>query len=184
MTFALDAANSELSLWTYKAGLLSRVAHDLCLRATECDVALERTNDALSVTVSVPVASLRVQGQVKGGQVTPLSPKDHREIEESLAGAKVLDAARFPAITYTGQGTVADGAVHIDGQLTLKDRTQPLPVRATLAEGEPLRVQGEVRFLQSTFGVKPFSALMGALKVKDEVRVSWDLRFRAAIVDA
>lgn len=181
-THVLDAATSELSLWTYKAGLLSRVAHDLCFHAEGVEATVTRSEHVISVQLSFPVAGLRVQGQVKNGQVKPLSSKDHAEIEGNLL--KVLDGARFPKIVYSGAGeATADGAT-LEGTLTIAGRERPLPLRARLeqADGES-RVQGEIRFLQSTFGIKPFSALMGALKVKDEVRVSWDLRFREAIVE-
>ena len=45
---------------------------------------------------------------------------------------------------------------------------------------EAPRVDGHVRFLQSTWGVKPYSALFGTLRVKDEVRVTWSLALAPA----
>ena len=65
----------------------------------------------------------------------------------------------------------------VGGQLTIRDKARHLPLQVTIdADGDALQVRGEVRFLQSSFGIKPYSALLGALKIKDTVRVSWALR--------
>ncbi|HBP20383.1 MAG TPA: hypothetical protein DEA08_21650 [Planctomycetes bacterium] len=173
-----DPAASTLRLWTEKEGLLSKVAHDLCLEPSEFAVRVERSGAQLeSIEVELKVSALRVQGQVKEGRVTPLSAKDHAEIERNLAGPKVLDAARHPTLTWRGSGTLAGARIRAEGQLTLCGRSADLPLSATWEEREgSLWVSGEVRFAQTRFGVTPYKALMGALKVKDEVRVSWELR--------
>lgn len=173
-----DPAASTLRLWTEKEGLLSKVAHDLCLEPSAFSVRLERSGARLeAVEVELEVGSLRVLGQVSQGQVIPLSPKDHREIERNLAGPKVLDAARFPRLRWRGAGAIEGRTIRAEGELTLRGRSAPLALSASLEEREGATwVSGEVRFAQTRFGVTPYKALLGALKVKDEVRVSWELR--------
>lgn len=175
-----DAAASTLRLWTEKEGLLSKVAHDLCLEPSEFEVRVERAGERLElIEVELPVAALRVQGQVKDGQVVPLSSKDHQEIERNLAGPKVLDAGRYPQLSWRGSGTLEGPRIRAEGELSLHGQRGSLPLTATWEEREGATwVSGEVRFAQTRFGVKPYRALMGALKVKDEVRVSWELRLR------
>lgn len=173
------AAASSISLFTFKEGLLSSVAHDLRFDATGWRAPLVRDGERLSVEVVVPVRGLRVKGQVTGGQVVPLRDKDHAEIEANLQGKHVLDAARHPDIRFTGQAMFAEGPVTVDGTLHLAGQARPLRVTATARrEGDELRVEGEVRLRQTAWGVKPYSALLGALRVQDEVRVTWSLRYR------
>ncbi|MGE0711961.1 MAG: YceI family protein [Planctomycetota bacterium] len=178
----LDPSRSELLLWTEKEGLLSRVAHDLCLAASDYTARLEEREGALEVVVRVQVASLRVRGHVRGGEVTPLSAKDHAEIERNLCSTDVLDAGRFPALEWRGQGALgAGGVVRCAGELSLRGRTAPLACEGRLLREEGLvRVEGQVSFAQTRFGIRPFRAMMGALKVKDEVRVTWRLTLAPA----
>lgn len=164
------AGACSLDVWTYKEGLLSAVAHDLRIGASELTVAASVENGRFSVRFVVPVRGLRVLGAVKGGVVSPMSEKDRLEIEKNLTTV-VLDAAKHPEVIYVGEGSVASGET--TGELTLRGTTRPLPLRLVLTEDK--RVEGEVRFSQTAFGVKPYSALLGTLKVKDEVRVSWSL---------
>jgi polyisoprenoid-binding protein YceI len=175
-----DAATSSITLFTYKEGLLSSVAHDLRFDATGWRAPLARDGDRVSVEVVVPVRGLRVRGQVTSGQVVALRDKDHAEIEGNLQGKHVLDAARHPDLRFTGQGTLpaGDGPVQVEGALTLAGQTRPLRLTASVRrDGADLRVEGEVRLRQTTWGVKPYSALLGALRVQDEVKVAWSLRY-------
>lgn len=179
-TLELDPAGSTLTVWSYKAGLLSSVAHDLAIDATGWRA---RVTGAGELEVVVPVAGLRVRGQVKGGQVTPLRAKDHEEIEGNLRSKAVLDAARAPEARWTGRCALpqADGPVRAEGQLALAGRTRPLALEARVRrEPRGARVEGEVRLRQSDWGITPFSALLGALKVQDEVKVSWSVLLVAA----
>lgn len=181
---ALDRQASWLRVWTRKAGLLARAAHDLCLETRDLTVEVERppgagVGDELRVRVVVPVASLRVLGQVHaGGRVEPLKPSDHQDIEGNLRGPRVLDAARYPEVRWEGAGSPAGASLRLSGPLHLHGRSAPLPLTAQLAAGEGgLTVTGEVSLRQTAFGIEPFSALLGALKVQDELRVSWSLRW-------
>ncbi len=180
MHFAVDVPNSTLSLWTYKEGLLSRVAHDLCFTATGWEGSLERDGERVQLSVTLPVSGLRLKGKVKGSTVTPMKAKDEREIESNLCGPKVLNAARSATITYQGEGALAGNLVQVQGQLSLKGQVRDLPLVARVREdGDALVAEGEVSFKQSDFGIRPFSAMLGALKVQDSVRISWSVRCRA-----
>lgn len=172
----LASGASRLELYTYKEGMLSRVAHDLCLRAEGASLTLSEPG---ALEARVEVGSLRVQGQVKRGQVKPLSDKDHAEIEKNMRSAAVLDAARFPQAIYRGTCELSGGRAKLTGELELRGQRRPLSLEGTWRlDGQDAIASGEVRFRQSQWGIKPYSALMGAIKVKDELRVSWSLRLR------
>jgi hypothetical protein len=172
---------SSLSVWTEKEGLLSPVAHDLEILATGITVVATLEGGRFSVKLAVPVAGLRVRGAVKRGVVSPLSAKDTAEVEKTMRGT-VLDAAKTPEIVYAAEGTVG-ADLDVSGDLSLNGKTLPLPVSvhvSAMADGtrDERRVEGVVRFKQTAFGVKPYSAMLGTLRVKDEVRVSWSLLLR------
>ena len=174
-----DVTTSTLTLWTYREGLLSRVAHDLCIEASQLHAPLTVEGERVRVEVRVQVRDLKVRGQVKDGAVKPLSDSDHAEIEKNLT-TKVLDASRHPELSYRGEGQRDGDRARLQGELTLCDATRPLALEGAIEDDEHgVRVTGEVRFRQTDWGIKPYSALMGALKVKDEVRVSWDLRYQS-----
>lgn len=188
MSWALDPAGSWLRVWTHKAGLLARAAHDLCLESRGLRVELTREGAGARLSVTVPVASLRVLGQVRaGGRVEPLGPKDHAEIEDNLRGPRVLDAARHPEVRWEGAGALPVGAgeARLEGRLTVLGAARALPLRAALREeGGGVRAEGQVELRQTELGITPFSALLGALKVKDEVQVGWSLFWPGAKLGA
>lgn len=175
------SGRAALEVWTEKDGLLARAAHDLCLRAEAASVELRPEGEGWALEVRVPIQSLRVRGQVKGRAVTPLSSKDHAEIEKNLRGAKILDAARYPEAIYRGTCVVAGDRARVEGTLTLRAARRPLALEGSWRaqgseeEARQVEVSGEVVLRQSEWGLAPFSALLGAIKLKDSLRVSWRL---------
>ena len=109
------------------------------------------------------------------GQPTPaLSPDDKRAIERNLAD-EVLDAARHPEIRFTGQASLPAAATEappttcqVRGVLQLRGRSRELAFTAHRSDG---LWRAEVRLLQPDFGIRPFTAMLGTLKVKPEVLV-------------
>lgn len=85
----------------------------------------------------------------------------------------MLDVRRHPAITFAS-GRVAGDA--IEGDLTIMGRVKPVRVRAEL-EGD--RVRGGATVTQSRWGIKPYSAFFGALRLADDVEVEFDIRLPA-----
>lgn len=174
--------DSTLTVWTYKDGLLAKMAHDLCIRATRLRADLAVEGRRFTVDVAVPVRGLRVQGQVKDGRVISLGESDHEKIEGNLASRDVLDADRHPEVRFTGEGQLPEGGagrVRVEGRLTIRGSARPLALDCDLrGSGDRWVVTGEVRLRQTDFGMTPYTALFGALKVQDEVRVSWELAYQ------
>jgi len=85
----------------------------------------------------------------------------------------LLDTARYPAITFGS--TALRGAqpdLLVDGQLTIRDATHPVMVRGSIEEssGDP-RLRATAQVVQSQWGIKPYSAFLGALKLRDAVDI-------------
>jgi polyisoprenoid-binding protein YceI len=160
-------------LRTTRQGLAAQVGHDLAIEVARWSgtvvVGGDPADSALDITVET--GSLRV---LEGtGGVTPLSDRDIREIEANAA--KVLGADRAPTARFLS-GTVTpenDGGARVAGTLTLRGIDRPLVLRIIPLGGGRFRATGSV--LQSDYGIKPYSALLGALRLADAVGVEAEL---------
>jgi len=164
-----DASAAHCHVFTFKDGLLSKVAHDLKLEVTRFSV--DVAEDHSKLEASIDLASLKVVCARKDGRDDPgsLSESDQRKIEKNMAGdvlhTKRHPDARFVATTIIPEG---DNAFRVTGDLSLHGQTRPVSARA---ERRGDRFVAELSLNQRDFGIKPFSAMMGTLKVKPEVRV-------------
>lgn len=157
-----DAASGACRVYTFKEGLLSPVAHDLELRVERFTV----DYDAQQVCASFDAGSLRVVHAMRDGQPNPgaLSRRDMDKIEQTIAG-EILEARRHPEVRF--ESSRVDGLT-VEGTLTIKGHARPLRVTARREGG---RLVCEVALNQPEFGIKPYSAMLGTLKIKPDVRV-------------
>ena len=117
------------------------------------------------MTVEVDADSFEVR---KGtGGVKPLSNADRAEIYKTLKA--ILRTGQHPTITFRSRqvdGFAASFAC--DGELTIMGVTQPVMVQGRVADGR-------ASVVQSRWGIRPYSAFFGALKLSDEVNVDVDV---------
>jgi hypothetical protein len=175
-----DASTAECTVLTYKEGILSAVAHDLEIAVTRFDIGVAEGGKALSAKLDA--ASLRVLHAMVDGapREGALSDADKRKIEQNIV-EDVLHAAKYPEILFAGTDLAPEGdGFHVRGTLTLHGHTRPL---AFLARARGDRLVAEVTLHQPDFGIKPFSAMLGALRIKPDVVVRCALP-RAALAHA
>lgn len=162
-----DASQAKVHVLTFKDGLLSKIAHDLKIEVTKLDVEV----DEGKVIATVDATSLRVVCARKDGRDAPgtLSGGDKSKIEGNIQ-KDVLDTRRHREIRFESTEITRDGDRNavIAGTLTLHGRTQPITVRAKLVDGT---WSAEFPIDQPAFGIKPYSAMMGTLKIQPVVRV-------------
>ena len=121
-----------------------------------------------------------------GGDFPPAVPQSARDgTRRNMLGPAVLDGAEYPEVVLRSlrlepaAGGAADTlAVFLDAEVRDQHRTISVPVRYQLA-GDTLTVTGETALRQSELGLTPFTALMGALAVQDEMRVRFRIVARA-----
>jgi hypothetical protein len=165
-----DSTSAECFVFTFKEGLLSPIAHDLRLRITR--FSLEVDAAASSVVARFDTNSLLVDCPMKEGAENPsaLSASDKQKIagqirDDVLHGSKHPEAV-FRSRTVTARG---DGGYDLDGELTLHGVTKPLGAcRTRLVAG---RQQLELRLHQPDFGITPYRAMLGTLKIQADVTV-------------
>jgi polyisoprenoid-binding protein YceI len=112
--------------------------------------------------------------------------KDVPEVQAKMAGPDVLDAARFPTITFTSRSVTGKEAargvwdLQVTGDLGLHgaSRSLTLPLRVEVKDGT-LTATGKTVLRHSDFGMKPVSAGGGTVKVKNEIGVDYRIVARA-----
>jgi hypothetical protein len=156
----------EICVLTFKEGLLSRAAHDLKLSMgrTEAQISTDGT-----ITVSVPVGAFKVEGVMEGGRLMPaaLDAAQQADILGNLT-RDVLRIAAYPTATFTGRALEQGDTAEFDGTLELCGVERPLRFKAYKQHGA---FTAEFELKPSDFGIKPFRALFGAIRLQDRVRV-------------
>jgi len=163
-----DQGNGECLVFTFKEGLLSAVAHDLKIRVGRWE--LRRDGDDGAVEASFDPSSLTVVCAMRDGRdaLGAVSARDAQKIEASIR-SDVLLASQHREIRFRSTRVEPQGdGYQIEGELTLAGRGRKLAARVTRQGGQLVT---EVRLHQPDFGIKPFSAMFGTLKIKPEVVV-------------
>jgi polyisoprenoid-binding protein YceI len=106
---------------------------------------------------------------------------DRKEMESTM-NRDVLQSSKFPEISF--ESTVASAEllsegryrVALRGKLTLRGVTRDIPLAAQVAvTGDELRASGDFSILQSEFGIRQVSVAGGALKLKDELKFTFNI---------
>jgi polyisoprenoid-binding protein YceI len=89
-----------------------------------------------------------------------------------------LDAKKFAQIRYTSDRIAKTGdGYRLDGTVEIHGTSRPQSVDLLVTDtGDALELSARVPVKQTDFGVKPFSLMMGALKVADEVTIAFSAR--------
>jgi polyisoprenoid-binding protein YceI len=156
--------------------MLSMFGHDpvIAIRGFGGDVRCNPdTLESASLLLLVQADSLAVANKV--------SDKDRREMERGMR-EDVLEIRRYPEIVFMSTKVSANRMgegqyqARIDGNLSLHGVTRDHAVNAQVTvNGNSLRAQGEFPLRQTDYNIRPVSAVGGTLKVKDELRFSFDI---------
>jgi YceI-like protein len=170
-SISFDASTAECLVFTYKAGLLAGVGHDLKLRCERFEIAL----DEAGIRARFDAASLRVvAAQVRGkDDLRALSERDRREIEATIA-REVLDARSHPAIEFRAKPATLSPEPAIEGTLSIRGIERPMTLKP---RRESDRAVIETLLHQPAFGMRPYTAMLGALRVQPDVRVRISTRW-------
>jgi polyisoprenoid-binding protein YceI len=176
MRYRIDASRSQFVVRGAADGLFSMFGHDpvIAICGFGGDVRfVPGTLEAASLLMLVQADSLAV--------VNKMSDKDQREMERAMR-EDVLEIARYPEIVFmstnvsanrTGEGQYRAGIV---GKLSLHGVTRDQRVDAQLTLNEDsLRARGEFALRQTDYNIKPVSVAGGTLKMKDELKFSFDI---------
>jgi polyisoprenoid-binding protein YceI len=177
--YVMDTRASQFTVQVYSGGLLSAFGHNptIAIRGFSGDAEVNPDDlERSSLKITIDAGSLAVRDDI--------SDKDRREIERAMQ-QEVLETPTYPEIVYECSNIAAtkagDGnySVTLRGDLTLHGVTRPQPVPARVAlDGDSLRAFGNFSLLQTDYDLKLASVAGGALKVKDELKFSFNILAR------
>ncbi len=162
----VDTEHSTLTVHVFKSGLFRAFADNHVIQAPLRNGFLD---DGPGPRVQILVDAQRMRVLDPG-----LSPRDREQVQARMLGPEVLDAGRFPEIGFhsvTVQRLASDGWL-VRGELTLHGQTHAVAVKVTAEHG---RYKGSAPLKQTDFGISPISIAGGTVKVKDEVRIDFDI---------
>jgi polyisoprenoid-binding protein YceI len=174
--YVFDVRASRFTVQAFATGILSAMGHNptLGIRKFSGEVNFNReTVKGSGFHLSIDATSLGVQDDI--------GDKDRREIER-LMNEQVLETTKYPEMVYdspvlsvTKLGDALYSA-ELNGNLSLHGITRSKPVTARIAVfGTMLRASGELTLSQADYEIKPISVAGGALKVKDELKLSFEM---------
>jgi hypothetical protein len=195
--FTADPSRSVLAIVTHKAGIAKRFAHDHFITADEYSLTVDF--DEGSPLQARAALELRADRLVVDGDVLrrhwyprlaelglleepfgEIDSEDRDKIRTAMLSGKQLDAEHHPWIRARvldlreRPGTVGDTTFAYQGTLELEIHgtkvRRPVALRHEIDDSE-VTVEGVATFRFSQFGIKPYSAMLGAVRNRDEFRI-------------
>jgi polyisoprenoid-binding protein YceI len=167
----LGPDDGTLAVQTLRGGAVAKAGHNLSMHVTSWDGVLEIGDDP-RVELNVDASSFKVIDGSGGMQA--LDDGDKANIEQTIDD----EVLKRGTIGFRStQVDETDAGLHVAGELTLSGATHPIAFDLAVEGG---RLTGSAVIKQTDWGMKPYTALFGALKVLDEVTVEID----AALPDA
>jgi hypothetical protein len=163
---AIDANRSNLTIRVFKSGVFSAFAHDHQIRAAIDEGGIDSSAN--------PSVQLRLDSRKMRVLDPDISADNRTEIQHTMEGTAVLDVAHFPEISYRSTAITRTGEAHweVHGNLNLHGKNEPVMVQVSFEGGH---YRGSASFKQSIFGINPIRIAGGTVKVKDEVKIEFDI---------
>lgn len=176
----IDPSQSSFVIQVSATGLLSAFGHNPKIAIRDFQGEVDFTLD------SSPLAGARMGLRIRADSlevVDDISEKDRDEIERRMR-QEVLETTDFPEIVYDCPRVSASGGgnrywVALKGELSLHGVTKGMPISAKVTlDGNSLRASGEFTLRQGDYGIVPVTAVAGTIRVKDELRCTFDILAR------
>jgi polyisoprenoid-binding protein YceI len=174
--YTIDLAASRFTVRAFATGLLSGFGHNPVIRIRDFSGEVNFSPDNLaasSVGITISAGSFEVQNDV--------NEKDRAEITRTM-NDEVLEVKRFPEIAFESRqvsGMKFGESLYvlkIESDLFLHGVTRPQTISANVVPADDkLRAYGEFSIKQSDFKIRLVSVAGGTLKVKDELKLAFDI---------
>jgi polyisoprenoid-binding protein YceI len=174
--YVVDPGRSRFVVRAFATGMFSAFGHSPTIAIRDFTGEIQISPD------EVKDASLRLRIRANSLEVTDdVSDKDRREIERQMY-QDVLQTDRYPEIVFESTNVSADklteghNRARITGDLTLRGITRSCVIDAqVIITGDSLRAHGEFPLRQTDYNIKPVSAAGGTIKLKDELKFTFDI---------
>jgi polyisoprenoid-binding protein YceI len=157
----IGPSNGSLKVKTGKEGAAAKMGHNLTLAVKNWEATIEG-GDSPSIKLTADPSSIEVESGEGGAK--PLGDKDKKDIKKTIDN-KVLGSQQISFTSSEVSDSQAKGDLSIAGSSS--QVSVPLNVSGD-------KISGSIQLNQKDFGIKPFSTMMGALKVTDQVTVEFE----------
>ena len=165
-THRLGPDNATLSVHTGRTGAAAKAGHDLVMHVTAWEATLELADDVAATTMELTADSTSLRVQKGTGGIQALGDDEKASIHQTIDDEVLRrEDIRFRSTDVQGDGN----QIRAVGDLTLAGKTHP--VEFDLEIGDDGALSATALVTQTDWGMKPYSALFGALKVHEDVRV-------------
>jgi len=188
--FEMDSEASEARLFLWRGGLLAEKGHNHVMRVKKMESAFFLPKDMLAEearldivfqAMDIEVDPMPLREEIGGSFAgTGMTPEGAQGTRDNMLGEKVLDAGRFSTIGFRTRRVVGElPKLVLDTVITLHglEHQTLIPATAQVQE-DRLTLEGAFVIEQTNFGIEPFSALGGALYIKNPIMIEFDLVFR------
>jgi polyisoprenoid-binding protein YceI len=161
----VDTERSTVTVRVYKAGLFRAFADDHLVQAPLAEGSFDDSVPHIQIVIDPRRMRVLDPG---------LSEKDRQEVQARMLGPEVLDANKFQRISFhsiTAEPQDA-GKWLVRGELELHGRIREISVNVLLDKG---RYKGSATLRQSDYGIAPISIAGGTVKVKDQLKIDFDV---------
>lgn len=187
--FEVDAAQSDVHWQIYSAGAFSALGHNHVISVDEMAGTVHLDGDGAPprFEIEVPVDTLVVDDprlRARKGEDFESEPSDSdiAGTRENMLSEQVLNAEEHPTLRVSGtlaseqlDPATLDLTVHILGMT----RELAAPARIVV-DGDTITAEGMLALTHEDLGMEPFSVMMGALQVAEEI----DLFYRVVATRA
>jgi polyisoprenoid-binding protein YceI len=182
--YVIDSSASLLVVKVYKAGSLAKLGHNhvISSRDLQGEVYLSEVPESSAVEIRLPVATLDVdlpemRAAAGAAFAAELDAAAVQGTRQNLLGERQLDAVNAPRIilrSRTIEGAYPEFMLTADLAFRTHISRVAIPV-SIKRTGDQLVVSGAFKLAQTSFGMEPFSVMMGALQVQDELEIEFTL---------
>jgi hypothetical protein len=186
--YRIDPQTSDVRLLVYRDGVLSTFGHNhvVSLKDFTGTIHLQPKLARSRVELEIPVDRLVVDDaaarrQEGEGFASEPSKDDAAATRTNMLSNALLNAKLFPAIKVSGISGPADAknSAMLDLSVQLVGQEIKMTIPATLKlEGDHLEASGEIELSHKQLGLKPFSALLGSLRVAEQMKFKYRIRAR------
>ncbi|HNC99671.1 MAG TPA: YceI family protein [Myxococcota bacterium] len=187
--YVLEVARSEVYAQVFKdtTTLAAGLSHDHVVVATGWTGSVfwdQADPAACVVSMDLPVSGLDNDDPAWRKRMnfnSELSESQRAEVKDHMVGAGQLDAARFGKMGFRSTGCVTDGdRVQVSGKISIHgvEKVVSLPMKITATDAE-FNASGVLTMLHTDYGMSPFSAMGGALKNRNDIRLVLKVRGKA-----
>jgi polyisoprenoid-binding protein YceI len=174
--YRFDPGNSRFTVQAFAGGLLSFVAHSptFAVRDFAGEVRFDpEAPAATSLWLTVRADSLDLLDPVKPADREEIEGRMRREVLQAGVNAEI----HFEADDLTGRRAGDNGyQVRLHGRLTLHGVVHPHDLDAELLYyPDGVRLSGETILRLSDYNIRPVTALGGTIRLRDELRLAFDL---------